>query len=142
MHDDLPVPFPLHPPHPPPGDPPPPRTPPPKSNPHEIIPLAPPPFDLVRHFAPLRPRDPILHIPGDQKSGIGDLVGADADVAVLDEAGGGLDGGGHVQAGHDDGQATAAEARRGEGADGAEGGGRGREEADGVQGGDDRAGQR
>lgn len=64
---------------------------------------------------------------------------------MVDEAGGGLDGGGHVQAGHDDGQAAAAEARRGEGADGAEGGGGRegrREEADGVQGGDHRAGQR
>lgn len=57
---------------------------------------------------------------------------------LLDEAIRGLHGGGHVQAGHDDTQTAATEARRAEGADGAEGGIRdgGREETNGVEFGD------
>lgn len=67
-------------------------------------------------------------------------------MALLDEPVRGLHGGGHVQSRHDDPEAAPAEARRAEGADGAEGGigergERGGEKADGVQFGDQCAGE-
>ena len=67
-------------------------------------------------------------------------------MALLDKPVRGLHGGGHVQARHDDPKAAPAEARRAELADGAEGGigeggERGGEKADGVQFGDQCAGE-
>lgn len=70
----------------------------------------------------MHPRDPILHTPRDQKRGIRNIVCADTDMALLDEAVGSLHGGGHVQARHDDAQASPAEARRAQPAHDAEGG--------------------
>lgn len=61
------------------------------------------PLNLASHG----PRHKVLRVPRHQVRRIGNLVNADAHMALLDELRGGLDRLGHAQPCHDDGQAAA-----------------------------------
>lgn len=79
----------------------------------KVIQLVPVLHNVLLNLASHSPRDKVLVVARHQVGRVCDLVDADADVALLDELCGGLDGLGHAQAGHDDGEAAA-----GKGADG------------------------
>ena len=99
----------------------------------KIIKLVPILHNIALDLAADGPRDEVLHVPRDQVRGIRDSVRPDPDVALLDELDGGLDGLGHLEAGHDDGEAAAGEGGDGDAVlDGAELGG-GRQDAHVVQ---------